>query len=456
MSAGHPEHGSVVLRMRLIVLLVLGGGALVLLVLLLYPFLPALVTSAVLASLSFPAHRRLLRFIRQEDLAAFFTTTAVFFLVLLPMVGLSLILIDQVRQGVDWLGGVIEDLTAPGGLVTRALDYVSGSLGVEAGEVMLPVTDELSGLVGLLARRTFTFLSGLGGWLLQGGAAIFTLFYFLRDAERLMGIVKWLIPLNPETTEELIRKTRDVIYATVFGNVAVAVVQGTLGGLAFWMLGLPASALWGSVMGILSLLPLVGPALVWLPGGLILLAGGEVLRGVLLLGFGTAVISTVDNYLRAVLIGGRAQLHSLLVFFSVLAGLFAFGAVGIFIGPVLFVIALSLLEIARAALDTPVESAAGAPGPDARVAQQFGMFLAGPVRPRQRAWSRLRRARRSAAASTDDTGSATGRSGGEAASGPDEDASGPAEAATGSREKRVEGSPEDRARSDDASRPGSS
>lgn len=367
-----------VLRMRLVVLLALGGGALVLLVLLLFPFLPALVTSAVLATLCYPAHRRLLRAIRQEDLAAFVTTTAVFFLVLLPTVGLSLILIDQVRQGVEWLGGVAESLLAPGGLVTRGLDYLSGYLGVEAEEITRRVTEEMSGLVGLLARRTFTFLSGLGGWLLQAGAALFTLFYFLRDAEGLMGTVKWLIPLDPETTEGLVEKTRDVIFATVFGNVAVAVVQGTLGGLAFWILGLPASALWGTVMGVVSLLPVVGPALVWIPAVLILLAGGEILRGLVLLAIGGGVISTVDNYLRAVLIGGRAHLHSLLVFFSVLAGLFAFGAIGIFVGPVLFVIALSLLEIARAALEGPEGAPASASAEGSSGVREFGMFLAGP------------------------------------------------------------------------------
>lgn len=369
------ERGDAVVRMRLVVLMALGGGAVVLLTLLLFPFLPALVTSAVLATLCYPAHRRLLQMVRQPDVAAFLTTTAVFFLVLLPTVGLSLVLIDQVRQGVEWLGNVVESLMAPGGLVTRGVDYLQGYLGVEAEEITGRVTEEMSGLVGLLARRTFSFLSGLGGWLLQAAAALFTLFYFLRDAEGLMGTVKWLIPLDPKTTDGLVEKTRDVIFATVLGNVAVAVVQGTLGGFAFWILGLPASALWGTVMGVLSLLPVVGPALVWIPAVLILLGEGEILRGLVLLVIGGGVISTVDNYLRAVLIGGRAHLHSLLVFFSVLAGLFAFGAVGIFVGPVLFVIALSLLEIARAALDPPrggsAPAAAGGAG-----AREFSIFRA--------------------------------------------------------------------------------
>ena len=347
-SAGH--------RARTVVVLLLGAAAAVLLTVLLFPFLPALVTSAVLATLGYPAHRKVLRWVRQQDIAAFVTTTAIFFLVLLPTIALSIILIDQIRQGVEWLAGVVEEITAPGGMMERMLAWVSANLGVETGGVGTPLTQELSGLLGLLARRTLSFLSGLGGWLLQAGAALFTLFYFLRDADGLVHTIRWLVPLDARTTDRLLLRTRDVIYATVYGNVVVAIVQGLLGGLAFWALGLPAAALWGSAMGILSLLPVVGPAFIWVPAGGILLAQGEVVRALVLLGVGTAVISTVDNYLRAVLIGDRAQLHSLVVFFSVLSGLFAFGAVGIFVGPVLFVLGFSMLELARAALDTGDEA----------------------------------------------------------------------------------------------------
>lgn len=349
-------------RLRLGIALALGLAGTVLLALLLYPFLPALVTSAVLATLFFPAHQRVRGWIRQRDVAALLSTAAVFFLVLVPAILLSVVLIDNVRQGVEWLRGVVEAATAPGGWLTRAVELASTYLDIEAEDMTGQATDELSRLLGLLARRTFTFLSGLGGWLLQAGAALFTLFYFLRDGDGFMRTVKWLIPLDAPTTDRLVLRTKDVIFATVWGNVAVAVVQGGLGGLAFWILGLPAAALWGSVMGLLSLLPVVGPMIVWLPGGLILLGQGEIVRGLLLLAFGGGIISTVDNYLRAVIIGERAEMHSLVVFFSVLAGLFAFGVVGIFVGPVVFVIALSVIEVARVTLDAAEGSRIVAPG----------------------------------------------------------------------------------------------
>lgn len=362
MSGGPPSGGEGPSRLRLGIALALGLAGTVLLGLLLYPFLPALVTSAVLATLFFPAHQRVRGWIGQRDVAALLSTTAVFFLVLVPAILVSVVLIDNVRQGVEWLRGVVESATAPGGWLTRAVELASTHLDIEAEEMTGQATDELSRLLGLLARRTFTFLSGLGGWLLQAGAALFTLFYFLRDGDGFMRTVKWLIPLDAATTDRLVLRTKDVIFATVWGNVAVAIVQGGLGGLAFWILGLPAAALWGSVMGVLSLLPVVGPMMVWLPGGLILLFQGEIVRGLLLLAFGGGIISTVDNYLRAVIIGERAEMHSLVVFFSVLAGLFAFGAVGIFVGPVVFVIAFSVIEVARVTLDAAEGSRIVAPG----------------------------------------------------------------------------------------------
>lgn len=349
-------------RLRLAILLVLGGGATYLLGYLLWPFLPALVTSAVMAALVYPAYRRFETWIGQKDVAALTATIVVFFLVLVPMVALSLVLADQIGTGIDWLRREAAGLLAPEGTLRRWLETATGYLGVEGATVPETVTAQMQDVVRLLAGRTLNFLSGLGGWLLQAGAAVFAFFYFLRDAEGIMRSVTWLIPLEPGETERLVQRSRDVIYATVYGNVVVAIVQGALGGLAFWVLGLPASALWGTVMVILSLLPLVGAPFVWVPAGVILLSTGEIARGIALLAVGTLLISTIDNYLRAVLVSDRTQLHALVVFFSVLGGLFAFGAVGIFVGPVLFVVALTILELARLAMEPGTQILPGEEG----------------------------------------------------------------------------------------------
>ena len=327
---------------------------------LLWPFLAALVTAAVLALLVHPAYRWLDRRLPgHRDLAAFLATMIAFFLILVPMVGLFLVLVDQVGAGVDRLARGTGELFGPGGDARRWLAAAAERLGLEEAEVASAVTGQAREVVSLMAGRTLDFLSGIGGWLFQAGAALFTLFYLLRDADELVETAKWMVPLERSDTDRLFRRARDVTYATVYGNVVVGVVQGLLGGLAFWALDVPAAAVWGTVMGLLSLLPALSATLVWLPAGAILVLSGRTVAGLALLAFGALVVSTVDNVLRATLVSDRAQMHPLAVFFSVLGGLLTFGAVGLLAGPVLFALALAVMEMARATLEPAVSPASG-------------------------------------------------------------------------------------------------
>lgn len=213
---------------------------------------------------------------------------------------LSLVLVQEVALSVDWAAREIGRMLGPGGEFRGWLRTLAEHLGVTNVDLRASIASQLQDAVTLLTGRTLNFLSGLGGWLLQAGAALFTLFYMLRDADGIVRSLQWLIPLEETRTDRLFRRARDVIHATVYGNVVVAIVQGSLGGLAFWVLGLPGAALWGTVMGVLSLLPVLSAMLVWLPGGAYLLVVGQTVDGILLLAFGALVIGTVDNYLRAV------------------------------------------------------------------------------------------------------------------------------------------------------------
>jgi predicted PurR-regulated permease PerM len=138
-----------------------------------------------------------------------------------------------------------------------------------------------------------------------------------------------------------------VINASVYGVVFIAMVQGVLGGLAFWVLGLPSPILWGVVMAFVCMIPVAGSFLVWLPASVFLGLTGHWTRATLLALWGLLVISTIDNFLRPKLIRGRTRLHELFVFFAVLGGLQVFGLLGIVLGPVVLAIALALLDIFR-------------------------------------------------------------------------------------------------------------
>lgn len=338
-------------RLNVMVLLILSAGSAILLGRMLWPFITAIITAVVIAVLAFPAHRRIDRLVRNQTLAALVSTSLLFVLVVIPIVALSLALFNSLQANGNALSDQIEAFLALGGRAQDWLDRARQWLGSPGGDVADAARSQIQELTGFLAGRTVGILSGLGGGMIQAGVALFTLFYLLLDGPDLLKQTERIIPLEDELTEALMKRSREIIQATMLGNVVVGIVQGILGGLAFWALDIPGAVLWGSVMGVLGLVPVVGPPLVWVPAAAILALQGDLVRAAILVGAGALILGTVDNLLRATVVGDRAQLHTLVVLFSALGGILLFGVTGIFLGPVLFVIAISILEVTRLALD---------------------------------------------------------------------------------------------------------
>jgi predicted PurR-regulated permease PerM len=136
-----------------------------------------------------------------------------------------------------------------------------------------------------------------------------------------------------------------MIYATIYGGILIAIIQGILGGVSFWALGLPSPIFWGTAMALLSFIPIGGTALIWAPAAIFLLIGGALLKGLILLGLGVFVISMVDNFLRPFFISAKTNIHPLLLFFAVLGGIQAFGLIGLVAGPLVATLFLTLIEI---------------------------------------------------------------------------------------------------------------
>jgi len=325
----------------------MGATGAVVVALYLWPLLPALMVSAVAASLVAPLQRRAEKRNFPPGLVAFVHTAGVFLLLVLPLTALSILIGREAAAGIQWLESEAPALLGPGSRLEGMAQGLLGRLGIPPMELTPLLAGQLDQFAGLLAARSVAFVSGIGGWLVQAGVALFTLYYLLRDADAVRRAICWFLPLETRHTILLLERARDVTYATVVGNLLVAVVQGLLGGLAFWVVGLPSPALWGTVMGVLSLIPVVGPPVVWIPAAIHLLSVGIVGRALGLALFGLLVIGTVDNILRTWLVSGRLQVHPLLVFLGVVGGVFLFGAVGLVVGPVGFVLALALMQVAR-------------------------------------------------------------------------------------------------------------
>jgi predicted PurR-regulated permease PerM len=179
-----------------------------------------------------------------------------------------------------------------------------------------------------------------------------SMFYLFRDGERLLEGIKSLIPLTSGEKDLVFRRIREMVHATIFGGVLVSMIQGFLGGLAFWILGLPSPVLWGSVMALLAFVPVVGPFLVWIPAAILLVVHGQhYLKAIVLVLWGIVLVGLSDNFLRPILISGRTKLHTMILFFAVLGGLKAFGFLGLVAGPLVVTVCLAILDIYSSKLE---------------------------------------------------------------------------------------------------------
>ncbi|WP_439621610.1 AI-2E family transporter [Gemmata sp.] len=345
-------------RARTAALVALTLIGLTLCVLVAYPFLPALAWAVALAVIVFPIHARVAKVIPNANWAAGVSTAAVVAIILVPV----LLLGAQLgREAAD--AATRAEALAREGRVDAAIDKVSH--GRESLEwVRRNVDPEAE------ARRLITPLTGGATALARGSAwfavqflvCVFVLFFAFRDWRHLLAAVEDLSPLAREESDYLFTRVSDSIHATVYATVVTSVFQGLTGGLLFWAVGLPAPVLWGVVMTILGIIPLVGAFLVWVPAALALAldewwgaAAGIVAWGLLMAG-------PVGNWLYAHLAGGRMRLHPVPVLIAFVGGLAVFGVSGMVLGPVILAVTMGLIDVWRRRLRSTA-TPAGSPEP---------------------------------------------------------------------------------------------
>ncbi|MFQ5864204.1 MAG: AI-2E family transporter [bacterium] len=196
----------------------------------------------------------------------------------------------------------------------------------------------LAAVINKTSKGTFQFLTNLF-------ITLFTMFYFFRDGERLIERIKYLSPLDDLYEEALIYRFVSVSRATIRGTLLIGLIQGGLGGFILWAFGIGSPILWGVVMVILSIIPMVGAWLILYPAAIIQIIIGNVWQGIAIFLITTVVIGNVDNLLRPRLVGRSASMHDLIVFFSTIGGIYMFGVMGFIIGPVIAVLFLTILDI---------------------------------------------------------------------------------------------------------------
>ena len=307
------------------------------------PFLSPLVWALTLAVVFAPVHRWLESGLKHRSVAAAVSVLVVGLIVVIPaaLVGQQLVL--QAAKGAQ--------------IVTAKVESGEWKRAVEAHPRIARIADRIERQVNLPATvqslavwLTNTATSIVKGSVVQAIGFLLTfymLFFFLRDRRAGLQSLRSLAPLSEVEMHRLLGRVGDTISATIYGTLVVCAAQGLLGGLMFWWLGLPAPLLWGVAMAVLSLVPVVGASVVWVPAALFLALDGSWGRALILFLWGLIVVANIDTVLRPILVGNRLKLHTALVFISVVGGVMLFGPAGLILGPVVFTITAVLLEIWR-------------------------------------------------------------------------------------------------------------
>ena len=327
--------------------------------LMLLPFINVLAWAAVLVVVFYPVHRRLVERTKRPATSAIISCLLVIFVILLPLSLITLALVREVSGAAQGLQNNISAFLDPNSPVAgRIFGWLGKYVDIEQLRNPQSIQEHIQQAIGAVAKRTLGLVGGALGVVVQVFFIIFTMYYLFRDGAKIVNLLPGVLPLEREQSAEIISRTREVISASVNGVLVIAAIQGALGAVAFFALGLPSALVWGVVMTFLSLIPVAGAFIVWIPAAIFLALTGHWVKAALLVAWGALVIGSVDNFLRPKLVGERTKLHELFIFFSVLGGLDVFGILGLVLGPVVLAITLALLDVMRHA-DRPYAAAHG-------------------------------------------------------------------------------------------------
>lgn len=307
------------------------------------PFLSSLAWAAILVVLTFPVYKRLARE-WGPNRAALATTAGVTLLLILPMVFVASAF---VRQAVDAVRSVQLGMELGhyawvnrlwGRLDTRFPGLIPADLGRVINNYAQEAAGYAAGRVGEILRNTARFL-------MEITFTVLAMFYFYRDGATIMRRIRNGLPFEEAQRVRLLDDTHSLIFATVLSTMAAAGVHGAIGALAFAATGIQSPVFWGVLMGFFSFIPMIGTALIWVPLALSLILGGHLVAGIILAIICSVIVGLIDNFVRPLMISGRAEMNMLLVLIGVLGGIEVFGLLGVVLGPIVIATTGTLLQV---------------------------------------------------------------------------------------------------------------
>ena len=311
-------------------------------------FLMAILLAGIFSSVAHPVYRRLERwFGGRRSLASIATLLIIVTGILLPLVGLLGMVtaqaIDVGQSVTPWIKEQVSKPAAFSELLSSVPFYdrfqpYEKAILEKAGEIVGSLSAFLLDKFSSATISTINFL-------FMFFILLYTMFYFLMDGHKLLNKILFYLPLEEGDERRLLDRFTTVTRATLKGTIVIGIVQGGLAGAAFAVVGIKGAVFWGTVMAVLSIIPGIGTALVWIPAAIVLAAGGHFVKSAGLVTFCAIVVGSVDNVLRPKLVGRDTEMHELLILFATLGGILMFGMVGFIIGPIVAALFTSVWEI---------------------------------------------------------------------------------------------------------------
>jgi predicted PurR-regulated permease PerM len=311
-------------------------------------FLMAIFLAGIFSALARPLYIRFERWYGgRRALASLSTMILIVIVVILPLgILMGIVTAQAIKVGQTVTPWVQEQIAQPGEFHKLLSSLPFYEKLAPYSETIWRKAGELIGTISqFLISRLSTATLGAVNLLFMAFAMLYTMFFFLMDGDKLLHKILYYLPLHDQDERRMLDKFTSVTRATLKGTAVIGILQGGLAGIAFWVVGIPSSVFWGTIMAVLSIIPGIGTALVWGPAVIILAAGGDFLKAGGLGLFCALFIGSIDNLLRPILVGKDTQMHELMIFFGTLGGIFMFGIMGMFIGPIVAALFVTIWEI---------------------------------------------------------------------------------------------------------------
>lgn len=314
------------------------------------PFLAPIAWAIVLSIVFYPLYAFLLKFIRWRSVASLIVLILIIIIISGPVSYLSVLLVKELKLISDYMEGERSDFILyilKHKQIRNLVEWITLQIGITEEELTKMIADNASRIGKQLVSKITAGIGNIFTGFLNFIFMLFTVFFLLKDGTVFLSKIKDYMPFSEEQKERLTIQIKDIIISTLYGGVIVALVQGTMAGLAFYFLDIPSPVVWGLATSIASFIPLIGAAAIWAPAAGYLFLKGAFLKGLILAIIGVFGISLIDNVLKPIIIGGRTKMPILVIFFSVLGGIKLFGLIGLIMGPLVVALFVSVIEIFR-------------------------------------------------------------------------------------------------------------